>query len=264
MLKTLPIALALAYLSLPADTRAASATPIQNHAFVSVAGNDASDCSLAAPCRHIEAAMPTIYTGGTITILTAGDYTGDVFIRRPMTITGATPATAITGTLVIFGGVSGKYVIENLEIGCTIAVIGNMPVQQGNGVAIYSTQGDVLLRNLHIHDCAQSGIKSETNSNLRLTVLDTTLFQNTRGIWLFSDRSVYSVAKTHLKLFNSDLIANATAGIEIDDIDSDAIIANTRILGSAKALDLRNGAVARSYGDNIITNGDAPTPAMKN
>jgi len=62
-----------------AVTSLLSAAPAQaqnQHSFVASFGNDANACTLAAPCRHLQAALTATIAGGEIAILDTAGYNG--------------------------------------------------------------------------------------------------------------------------------------------------------------------------------------------
>src|SRR5271169_315352 len=63
------LALAVALPAVPAQAQL-------QHTFVSSQGNDANNCSLATPCRHLQAALLATTSGGEIAILDSAGYNG--------------------------------------------------------------------------------------------------------------------------------------------------------------------------------------------
>jgi len=63
-------------LALAGVLSAAPALALNQHSFVSSQGNDANACTLAAPCRHLQAALAATIAGGEIAVLDTAGYNG--------------------------------------------------------------------------------------------------------------------------------------------------------------------------------------------
>jgi hypothetical protein len=83
-----------------------SAAPAQaqsQHTFVSSQGNDANNCFLTTPCRHLQAALAATSPGGEIAILDTAGYNGGVTV----TITQAVSIVAPLGIEALIAPPSG-------------------------------------------------------------------------------------------------------------------------------------------------------------
>src|SRR5450759_1960895 len=70
----------VAGLALVAALSAAPAQAQSQHTFVSSQGNDANNCFLTTPCRHLQAALAATLPGGEIAILDTAGYNGGVTV----------------------------------------------------------------------------------------------------------------------------------------------------------------------------------------
>jgi hypothetical protein len=75
-------------LALAAALPAAPAQAQNQHSFVSSQGLDTNNCTLAAPCRHLQAALAVTIAGGEIVILDSAGYNNatTVTISQPVSI----------------------------------------------------------------------------------------------------------------------------------------------------------------------------------
>jgi hypothetical protein len=104
----------------------------------------------------------------------------------------------------------------------------------------YSNYGGIYLAN--------------TSAAVRVVIDSTSVDHNSNGVVVKSGPGL-----GHVKITNSQFVANVTDGIQVVGAGNDVLLSNVSILGSAKALDLVSGGAAKSYGNNVITNGDVPT-----
>ena len=136
------------------------------HTFVSSNGSDLNNCSLAAPCRHLQAALVQTLAGGEIAILDTAGYNN---------------ATTVTITKSISIVNPGGYEAE-------IA-----PPSGGIGIVINAGPGDVVtLRGLTIDGggVGQTGIQLNTGASL---IVDNCIIRNLNGdgIDFFPTNPVY-------------------------------------------------------------------------
>jgi hypothetical protein len=115
-----------------------------------------------------------------------------------------------------------------------------------------------LIHNVRIKDynaagTVGSGIYINSQSWTRVTISDCLIFNNTVGVWVTSNGT-----GAHLKAFHSLLLANTESGVRVVGSANDAWMSGNSMLGSTKAMDLRNGGTARSFVNNAITSGEAP------
>jgi hypothetical protein len=111
-------------------------------AYVSVAGNDANPCTVAAPCRLLPAAIAAVASGGEIWILDSANYNaGTVDIDKSVSI------MAVPGQIASVVAVSGNPAIRiataGVKVGMRNLVIGNNATSPG-GVGIDMTNGSSL------------------------------------------------------------------------------------------------------------------------
>ncbi|HXM36472.1 MAG TPA: right-handed parallel beta-helix repeat-containing protein [Pyrinomonadaceae bacterium] len=110
---------------------AAEAQALPFRTFVSIAGDDANDCTLKTPCRTFVGAVPKTEAGGEITAVDSGTYFGVVTINKALTIQAApgvyallaavaTPASPVT----VSAGAGDVVVLRNLYVS-------QMPVKKG-------------------------------------------------------------------------------------------------------------------------------------
>ena len=84
---------------------AATAQALNLRSFVSSTGNDAYNCSIVAPCRHLQAALTATAAGGEINILDAAGYNGDATVTIDKAISIVNAGGFEAGIFVPSGGI---------------------------------------------------------------------------------------------------------------------------------------------------------------
>ena len=134
---------------------AAEARALPFRTFVSIAGDDANDCTLNSPCRSFAAAVPKTEAGGEITAVDSGTYFGVTIIDKALTIQaapGVYAALAAGGTfaspVTVSAGAGDVVVLRNLHVS-------QMPVKKGR----VPTKGIELKSGLalHVESCIVAG-----------------------------------------------------------------------------------------------------------
>lgn len=166
--KSLRVSGALALLA------AAGGATAAQRSFVSTAGLDNPNCSIASPCRTFGAALSAVATGGEIIVLDSGGY-GAVTIGKPVTI--ESPAGVYAGIgvasgdgITIAAGASDRVVLRGLTIN-----------GQGGANGIHVQQAGVV----HVERCAVNGLSVgilfEPPTPARLIVADSIVRNNTNA-----------------------------------------------------------------------------------
>lgn len=226
--------------------------------WISGVGDDANPCSRTAPCKTFAGAISKTAAGGEIDVLDPGGF-GGVTITKSITLRaiGSEGGVLVSGTngIVISAAATDTILIDGL----TLNGLGS-GANSLNGVNVIQA-GDVIIRNCVIQgfsSATSSGVNlANTANRTRLTVENSTIAYNTNGI------SINSAANLgHLKIFNSHLLSNTTDGIFVTGSGNDVFIARTEVIGSVKSLDIQASAIVKSYGNNILTSGDAPTTTV--
>jgi hypothetical protein len=78
-----------------------------------------------------------------------------------------------------------------------------------------------------------------------------------------SDEARVAVGRASPRVYDSLIAANAPAGIRVPGAGNSAGILGNQIVRSPKSLDVTLGGVVNSYGDSILSTGDAPTIVPK-
>lgn len=220
--------------------------------YLAPAGVDGAGCSYTAPCATLAAAVANTADNGQVVILATGVY-GLATVTRPMTIRGEGGPVGIVGEVFVSGQPTNKVLIEDLNFEGTTSGTG------GYAFGLHVFNGaEVVVRNSRFRGFLSAGIRLAPVGNTRVTFDNCSFVSNPIGIW------AESAGAAKVKLFRSTFVGNSDAGVRLVGAGHDVLLSANRILGSAKALDLQGGATARSYGDNIITNGDTPAPAALN
>jgi hypothetical protein len=236
---------------LPADAAFAAHT-----AFISAAGSDSGSCSSpVAPCRTLAYA----YAQGTspITLVVLDQVAGGpVTITGTTLITGASSASglAVAGTdmFTIAAGPNDTVDFANLTL---VSLPGSSTTN--NAVNIQSA-GTVTLNHVNVSYFGNAAVNINTTTSTRVTLENTFLEANGNGVLVTG----LNGGSGHLKLFDSLVLSNIATGVTVNGTGNDALLANDKILGSPNGLSLLNGGMAKSYGNNVLTSGSAPTSTV--
>jgi hypothetical protein len=151
--------LALAACATAACSSAAQA--VDNTRYVSINGNNANACTLAAPCRTLQIGINATPEGGDLRILDSGSYGSTANVRKSMTISGNGNTIFLDSGINIdrdVGAVTLRDVTLNGQ--GTIA----------NGVQIVAT-ATVHIERCVIHNFTQHGIYANA-AEVRVFVID--------------------------------------------------------------------------------------------
>jgi len=183
--------------------------------WVSGVGDDVNPCSRTAPCKTFAGAISKTATNGMINVLDPGGF-GAVTITKSITIDG-TPFMAgvlAAGTNGIIVNGSGAVVtLRGLDIEGVSAAT--------NGIRVILA-GTVNVENCVIFGYAR-GMSLEGTSGLNVNILNTTVRNNTQGIF-----SAPTVGVTHVNMDNVRSVSNTGNGF-ISGVNTDAYITRSNL-----------------------------------
>ena len=224
--------------------------------WVSGVGDDANPCSRTAPCKTFAGAISKTAASGSINVLDPGGF-GAVTITKSITIRsdGFEAGILVSGTngIIINAAATDRIVLDGLDIdGVTTGL---------NGINILSAR-EVVVLNTTIRGfnaaASGNGILVNSANKVFVTVIDSFIANNNVGVSVVS-----SGMNSSARVYNSLITGNAAAGIRVTGASSTAQISGNVIERSVKSLELVTGGVVNSYGDNILSPGDAPTIVPK-
>jgi hypothetical protein len=224
--------------------------------FLSATGIDNGDCASTSPCASLKYAHDHTGAHGEIVILSSGDYSLAT-ITKSITIRGNGGPISFTGAMNVQLGADDQLILTDLDMN------GHGDPQSGYGAAVNGLgNGEIIITHCFFRGYGSSAVVLQpTTGSLRVTIGDSVIAQSMlAGIRVHASAG----AAAHLKIVDSRLVANGGSGILAIGATSDVLMSNTEILGSPKALTLQSGAIAKSYGNNVLTNGDAPTKVPLN
>jgi len=214
--------------------------------FVSaVNGNDANDCSQAAPCRTFQGAHDKTFDQGEVTVLTPGGY-GALTITKSISIVndgvgeaGMLVSGGVTG-ITINGG-PGAYV--NLR-GITIQGIGF-----GGGTGLRFNTGFALtMTNCVVRNHTQDGIVFAPNAASNLAISDTLVADNGGNGILIQPITTTMNVRFNAVLNRVEAYQNSGSGIVADasSAPGNFAVVGVAVLASASGNNGGNGFLARS------------------
>jgi hypothetical protein len=231
---------------------AAQASAQATRTWVSGTGSDANPCSRTAPCQTFAGAISNTAAGGEIDVLDAGGF-GALTITKAITIRSdhAEAGVLVNGStaITISVGPSDKVVLFGLDL---------EGINLGLGGIQINSAGDVLIERCNIHQFKGNGVTIVTNSQVRVTIKDSDIQQNAGSGVVVNSTPGFG----HAKIFNTLILSNGADGVQVNGAGNDALLSGDQILGSARSLNTTtgvSGGVIHSYGNNVLTSGDAPT-----
>jgi hypothetical protein len=241
-------------------------------------GNDANNCSLAAPCRLLPAALAAVQDGGEIWMLDSANYnTASVNITKSVTILavpGAVGSVVASGgnainvdtagvklalrNLVIVplpgaGGYSGIAMTAGASLTVEHCLIANLP---GSGIDLYLAAGSVRISDTTIR--GNAGVGFSITGGASATVTRAIISGNTAfGIGIFGDYSgvaTADIADSTLDGNGSGLNVganNATSKADVSIRDSRVV---KNVSNGITAQSLTAGVITLTASNNVVSN----------
>jgi hypothetical protein len=125
-----------------------AAQAVDNTRYISITGNDANACTLAAPCRYLPRGISSIPAGGELRILDSGDYGNSGTIRKSLTISGNGNTVFLRNALTVDDG-DAVVTLRSLTL--------NGQGTIANGISIVVAAA-VHIENCVVHNFSQDGI----------------------------------------------------------------------------------------------------------
>lgn len=216
-------------------------------------GVDSGSCLPTAPCATLAYAVAHTMPGGVVTVIDSGFY-GVATIDRALTVRAELGQPLMVVSITVNAGVNDKVVFENITLEGKAAASG---IAYPYGIQVLQA-ADVVASKVEIKDynaagTVGAGIYINGTTQTRVTMDESTVFNNTVGIWVTS-----AGGNAHLKLFRSMILSNGVSGVRVVGTGNDAMLSANQMLGSTYSLDLQNGGAARSFGNNALTSGAVP------
>jgi len=167
-------------LTLAGGLSAAPAQAQNQHSFVSSLGNDANNCTLAAPCRHLQAALTATISGGEIAILDTAGYNGGATVTITQAVSIVNPGgfeAAIAPPsggigIIINAGTNDAVSLRGLSIDG--AGVGHVGIQ-------FNTGASLTVENCIVRHMTSDGIDFvSTTATSALTVSNSLIADNTQ------------------------------------------------------------------------------------
>jgi len=247
------------------------------HSFVSSQGNDANACTLAAPCRHLQAALAATISGGEIAILDTAGYNGGttVTITQAVSIVNPggfeaaiAPPSGSTG-IVINAGTNDAVSLRGLSIDG--AGVGQTGIQFNSGASL-------TVENCVIRHMSNSGIFFlPTTLTSALTVSNSLVADNSQdGILLFPTGSATAVFN-RVEINNNGFFGiivkgeSSAAGNTINATVSDSVAAGNgtgfqseTVPGQATTSVMISHSVAANNSTGVLASGTGATLRLAN
>jgi nitrous oxidase accessory protein NosD len=223
--------------------------------WVSGVGDDVNPCSRTAPCKTFAGAISKTAEGGEINVLDPGGF-GGLTITKSITIradgdNGGVLVGVSSSGFIVNAAPTAKFpggarvVIDGLDFDGTDSAI--------TGVRILQAR-DVVIRNTSIRNFATAGVDVNGAASISVDIDNCFIFNNGVGVLVHNTGGAGTA-----RIFNSNLVSNNAAGVRVDGAINKAELSANQVIRSPLGLDSVNSGVINSYGDNVLTTGDAPT-----
>jgi hypothetical protein len=198
-----------------------TAQAVDNTRYISITGNNANACTLAAPCRTLQRGINATPQGGELRLLDSANYGGNVTVNRSMTISGNGHTLYLNGSLTIHQG-GAVVALRGLTLN------GQGTVEHGINIIDAAT---VRIERCVIHGFTGQGILS-IGPDVEVFVIDSISHANGgSGFNLFNDTGAQRVT-----IDNSRFENNGANGV---------------IIQSGRAT-IRRAAASGKAGDGIV------------
>jgi hypothetical protein len=176
-----------------------AAKAADNTRYVSVTGNNANACTLAAPCRSLQRGINMTPAGGELQILDSGSYGVNANIAKSLTING-NGHTVYLGEPITINGADTVVALRGLALDGQGTVV--------NGISVVNAAA-VHIERCIVHGFADTGINA-TATGVVLNILDSISRDN--GNLGFN---IVSAGAAQVTIDNSRFENNSGAGVGI-------------------------------------------------
>jgi hypothetical protein len=238
-----------------------------NTRYISITGNNANACTLAAPCRTLRRGIEATPAGGELRILDSGAYGSNAVIRKSLTISG-NGNTVHLGKSVIVNDADAVVVLRGLTLNGQgaadndIAIFNAATVHiercviqdaEGSGIFIGSG-GDLFVLDSIIRDNGFDGISVNPG---RVTVIRSTISANERvGLFLVAGTMTIESSAVHGNNTGLEVFPGATARVSNSNIAYNA----SSGINNHGAVETRQNNTVRENGGFDVTGPNPLTP----
>jgi nitrous oxidase accessory protein NosD len=214
----------------------------QTARFISATGNDANECTRAAPCRTLQRGIDDAPARGVVHILDSGTYGQSLTIAKSINVV-ATGVAATIGQTIINApdatiGLRGLHITGRNNTGFSGALI------VANASSVYIEDCDV--------EGAGSTAATAMNINLDngfVTITGSTFRDARYGILITT-----SSDNSQVVIENSRFLNNSDAGIHNVGPGTEASIERSVLAGNGAGLSVQNGATVRISNSTVVNN----------
>jgi hypothetical protein len=172
-----------------------TAQAADNTRYISITGNNANACTLAAPCRTMHKGISVTPAGGELQILDSGFYGNNATVNKSMTVSG-NGHTVYLGTTMTVDNAQAVVALRGLKLDGQGTV--------ADGIRIIAAAAVHIERCL-VHGFTDQGIRAGV-SDVEVFLVDTTVRDN--GLFGFNGESASRVT-----IENSHFHSNTSAGV---------------------------------------------------
>jgi hypothetical protein len=230
--------------------------------YLSVGGNDANPCTLAAPCRLLPAAIAAVVDGGEVWMIDSANYNiAPVNVNKSVTIL-AVPGAL--GSVVALGGNAINIATAGVKVALRNLVI--VPYVGGGADGINMTVGAALtVEKCLIASLPGNGIYVSANA-ASVLVMDTAIRSNGGSGLVVANGARATVTRATISgnvvvgvLAQGNLGGTTTADITDSTMDANGngVVANSTNASALVRVSVRNSQVVRNSSSGLVAQSDA-------
>jgi hypothetical protein len=258
----------------------------QMRTYVSGTGLDTSPCTVAAPCRTLQAALAKTSPGGQITVLNSADY-GPMVIGKAVSVTSEGAIAGVLATngvaLTINAGANDVINLRGLDLDGGSS--GSVGIQFNSGAALNiqkstirsfvnsgigfapSATGSLFVADTVVSGNGNSGILISGAGSAAVNAMLTRVTASQNGVGIFangasatvmvsdsvSGKNSYGVgANSSAVMVRNSTLSNNAIGIAADQ-SAVVRVGQSTLTGNGTGWSAANGGQVQSYGNNNVT-----------
>jgi hypothetical protein len=249
-----------------------AAQAADNTRYVSITGDNANACTLAAPCRTLQYGINQTPEGGELRILDSGDYGDTATIRKSLTISGNGNTVYLGSPITInrrAALVALRELVLNGEpamiIGINIVAATAVHIERctihgfQDGIRVTAPAVEVFVLDSISRDNSSSGLSFFTEGESRLTVDNSRFENNHSGVSVHSGRAtitrstasgnngsgITASVTASVSVMSTMVVQNLLFGFFVDQGGATLTVESSLVHGNGTGLIVGGGASAR-------------------
>jgi hypothetical protein len=209
----------------------AAAQAADNTRYVSISGNNANACTLAAPCRTLQKGINATPAGGELRILDSGNYGNNANIGKSLTISG-NGHTVILANPITINNAAAVVALRGLTLngqgtifqGISITAAATVHIERcvihgftGDGILATATATgvEVYVLDSISRDNGGGGLTFYLNAESSRLTVDNSRFENNRGTGVHIEHGRATIHRSTVSGNNNGIIAGSGTFVSV-------------------------------------------------